>query len=135
MMALGVSDPYCRFITPAELASMKKYDVTGVGLNLGTAGEYASKTGRPLPPDQPADDTGVFVVGLSKGSPADLVRQCWEGEGGTETTVGNCCPSSSAKKVLSRLGVHLSLRMTPVLFIHRLACARATRCWRWMGLT
>jgi hypothetical protein len=73
-MALGLSDPYCRFISPAELNSMKKYDVTGVGLNLGTAGEYASKTGRPLPPNQPADDTGVFVVGLSKGSPADLVR-------------------------------------------------------------
>ena len=28
---------------------MKKYDVTGVGLNLGTADEYERKTGRPLP--------------------------------------------------------------------------------------
>ncbi|KAL6753977.1 ClpP/crotonase-like domain-containing protein [Haematococcus lacustris] len=71
MLARGLSDPYCRFITPAELAAMKKYDVTGVGLNLGTAAEYSQKTGRPLPPDQPADDSGVFVVGLSKGSPAD----------------------------------------------------------------
>jgi hypothetical protein len=44
MLAQGVSDPYCRFIPPAEFASMKKYDVTGVGLNLGTAEEYTKKT-------------------------------------------------------------------------------------------
>ena len=48
MLADGISDPYCRFITPAELAVMKKYDVTGVGLNLGTADEYVRKTGRQL---------------------------------------------------------------------------------------
>jgi hypothetical protein len=46
MLAQGVSDPYCRFIPPAEFASMKKYDVTGVGLNLGTAEEYTKKTVR-----------------------------------------------------------------------------------------
>lgn len=44
MLARGVSDPYCRFITPEEFATMKKYDVTGVGLNLGTAEEYIKKT-------------------------------------------------------------------------------------------
>ena len=44
MLALGVSDPYCRFISPSDFASMKKYDVTGVGLNLGTAEEYLKKT-------------------------------------------------------------------------------------------
>lgn len=44
MLAQGVADPYCRFIPPAEFASMKKYDVTGVGLNLGTAEEYTKKT-------------------------------------------------------------------------------------------
>ena len=48
MLADGISDPYCRFITPTELAVMKKYDVTGVGLNLGTADEYVRKTGRQL---------------------------------------------------------------------------------------
>lgn len=46
MLAQGVSDPYCRFIPPAEFQSMKKYDVTGVGLNLGTAEEYIKKTVR-----------------------------------------------------------------------------------------
>ena len=44
MLARGLSDPYCRYITPSELAAMKKYDVTGVGLNLGTAEEYVRKT-------------------------------------------------------------------------------------------
>lgn len=44
MLAQGVSDPYCRFIEPSEFASMKKYDVTGVGLNLGTGEEFTKKT-------------------------------------------------------------------------------------------
>lgn len=43
-MAWGLSDPYCRFISPEELSAMKKYDVTGVGLNLGTGVEYTRKT-------------------------------------------------------------------------------------------
>jgi hypothetical protein len=46
MLARGVADPYCRFITPGEFASMRKYDVTGVGLNLGTGEEYVRKTVR-----------------------------------------------------------------------------------------
>ena len=46
MMARGVSDPYCRFITPSELNGMRKYDVTGIGLNLGTPQEYTRKTVR-----------------------------------------------------------------------------------------
>ncbi|WIA44148.1 hypothetical protein OEZ86_010486 [Tetradesmus obliquus] len=73
MLAQGVADPYCRFIPPAEFASMKKYDVTGVGLNLGTAEEYTKKTGRALPQSAAAADPngGVWVVGLSKGSEAD----------------------------------------------------------------
>ena len=44
MIAYGLKDPYCRFIPPSELQAMKKYDVTGVGLNLGTAEEYVLKT-------------------------------------------------------------------------------------------
>ncbi|GLC77774.1 hypothetical protein PLESTM_001141200 [Pleodorina starrii] len=44
MLARGLSDPYCRFIGPSELEAMKKYDVSGVGLNLGTATEYVVKT-------------------------------------------------------------------------------------------
>lgn len=71
MLARGLSDPYCRFVPASELAAMKKYDVSGVGLNLGTAREFEVKTGNPLPPRDPSAGEGVFVVGVSKGSPAD----------------------------------------------------------------
>ncbi len=68
MLAGGLSDPYCRFITPAEVAVMKKYDVTGVGLNLGTALEYERKTGRPLPGGQvAAEQDGRRVDGMCGG--------------------------------------------------------------------
>lgn len=46
MMAKGISDPYSRFITPSDFSSMRKYDVSGVGLNLGTAEEFVLKTGK-----------------------------------------------------------------------------------------
>jgi hypothetical protein len=44
MVARGLEDRYCRYLTPSELSAMMKYDVTGVGLNLGTAKEYTAKT-------------------------------------------------------------------------------------------
>ncbi|KAG2438588.1 hypothetical protein HXX76_005138 [Chlamydomonas incerta] len=79
MLARGLSDPYCRFIGPAELDAMKKYDVSGVGLNLGTAAEYVVKTGNelPAPRDPAAPGEGVYVVGVSRGSAADVagIRQ------------------------------------------------------------
>lgn len=40
----ALRDPYSRFITPPEFSAMLKYDVSGVGLNLGTAEEFANKT-------------------------------------------------------------------------------------------
>ena len=43
-MLAELDDPYSRFIPPAEFASMLKYDVSGVGLNLGTAEEFVNKT-------------------------------------------------------------------------------------------
>lgn len=49
MMAFGLGDPYSRFINPSEFRSMLKYDITTVGLNLGTAEEFSRKTGYPLP--------------------------------------------------------------------------------------
>ncbi|KAL4423011.1 hypothetical protein ABPG77_005491 [Micractinium sp. CCAP 211/92] len=68
-------DPYSRFVTPSEFASMLKYDVSGVGLNLGTAEEYANKTGQQLPEGRGAGSEaggeGVWVVGLIKGLAAD----------------------------------------------------------------
>lgn len=44
MVARGLRDPYSRFITPSEFSAMLKYDVSGVGLNLGTAEEFVNKT-------------------------------------------------------------------------------------------
>jgi C-terminal processing protease CtpA/Prc len=111
MLARAVRDPYTRLIPPEEFAAMARYDVTGVGLNLGTAEEYVRKTGRALPArvfgggggeglgaaatgatteavaaapattapatPPPPGTGGVWVVGLSKGSAADVagVRQ------------------------------------------------------------
>ncbi|KXZ42218.1 hypothetical protein GPECTOR_180g254 [Gonium pectorale] len=94
LLARGLSDPYCRFIGPAELDAMKKYDVSGVGLNLGTANEFVVKTGNDLPaPRDPSSGEGVYVVGVSKGSPADVagIRQgdellAVQGESLAETT-------------------------------------------------
>ncbi len=78
-----LKDPYSRFISPEEFSAMVKYDVSGVGLNLGTLEELKAKTG--LEPTASADgktrsssDTdqsgslqGVWVVGLIRGSAAD----------------------------------------------------------------
>ncbi len=44
LLAAGLSDPYTRLLSPAELASMRKYDMSGVGLNLGTADDLTRKT-------------------------------------------------------------------------------------------
>ena len=52
MLAYGLKDPYMRFITPAEFEAMRKYDVTGVGLNLATAEEFTRKSGMQLPEDR-----------------------------------------------------------------------------------
>ncbi|KAG1653748.1 hypothetical protein FOA52_009156 [Chlamydomonas sp. UWO 241] len=77
MMSAGLSDPYCRFVSKGELAVMKKYDVTGVGMNLASGDEYVRKTGRQLPQRYAAgggsggDGDGVFVVGVSQGSASD----------------------------------------------------------------
>lgn len=41
----GVGDPYTRFITPQQFEAMGVYDVTGVGMNLGSTDEYSRKVG------------------------------------------------------------------------------------------
>ncbi|EFN55775.1 hypothetical protein CHLNCDRAFT_145217 [Chlorella variabilis] len=68
-------DPYTRFVPAADFAAMRKYDVSGVGLNLGTAEEFANKTGLALPEGRPSSSQaaaeGVWVLGLIRGSAAD----------------------------------------------------------------
>jgi C-terminal processing protease CtpA/Prc len=93
-MLAALRDPYSRFITPEEFGGMMKYDVSGVGLNLGTQQELRAKTGLgPPPPPEPsaaaaaagggagvpsaaaagggAEGGGVWVVGLIRGSAAE----------------------------------------------------------------
>lgn len=43
-MLRTLRDPYSRFVSPQEFSAMLKYDVSGVGLNLGTAEEFVNKT-------------------------------------------------------------------------------------------
>lgn len=72
MLAKGTSDPYTRFITPEEFESMRKYDVTGVGLHLGTAEEFVRKTGLRLPEGH--DESEVSLI-----KAASVVHQ-WNGK-------------------------------------------------------
>lgn len=45
-MLSELRDPYSRFVSPRDFQSMLKYDVSGVGLNLGTAEDLEAKTVR-----------------------------------------------------------------------------------------
>lgn len=49
MLGKGCSDPYTRYISPYEFSSIVKYDVSGVGLNLGSPEDYVKKARRSLP--------------------------------------------------------------------------------------
>lgn len=91
LLAFQLSDPYSRFLSPEEFAAMARYDITGVGLNLGSADEYERKVGErppgatssfpsssspsssssPPPAAQQNDAPGVWVIGVIRGSPAD----------------------------------------------------------------
>ena len=52
LLSEGVGDPYTRFITPQQFEAMGVYDVTGVGMNLGSTDEYARKVGFDRPTEQ-----------------------------------------------------------------------------------
>lgn len=67
-MVLRLKDPYSRFLSPSEFSSMSKYDISGVGLNLGSKQDLEEKTG--LHPEYSATG-GAWVVGLIRDSAAD----------------------------------------------------------------
>ena len=48
-------------LTPEEFESMRKYDVTGVGLHLGTAEEFVRKTGLKLPAGHDESEVGSYA--------------------------------------------------------------------------
>lgn len=64
-MLVTLQDPYSRFLTPQQFAQLAKYDVTGVGLNIGE--EMGEEGGPPR----------LKVLGIVLGSPSQLagVRQ------------------------------------------------------------
>jgi len=72
MLARGLSDPYTRFISPQDFEGMKKYDVTGVGLNLGSREEFVRKVRRDATRGRNEKDEGVWVLGLLKDSQAEV---------------------------------------------------------------
>lgn len=67
-MVLRLKDPYSRFLSPSEFSSMSKYDISGVGLNLGSKQDLEEKTG--LHPEY-SETGGAWVVGLIRDSAAD----------------------------------------------------------------
>lgn len=44
MLSKGLDDPYTRFVTREEFSSLVKYDVSGVGMNVGTADDFVKNT-------------------------------------------------------------------------------------------
>lgn len=43
MMASGLNDPFAKLTPADEFGNMQKYDMTGVGLNIGTSEEFYQK--------------------------------------------------------------------------------------------
>ncbi|MCO5557155.1 hypothetical protein L7F22_010714 [Adiantum nelumboides] len=58
-MLSGLHDPYTRFITPAELKQLSKYDMTGIGISIGEAGAEDN-------------EAALHVVGVVLGSSGQL---------------------------------------------------------------
>ena len=70
MLASGVADPYTRFFEPEDFTRRlaSKYDVTGVGLNIGSERDYQERVGGA----GPRVDGSLRVVGLVSGSAGDV---------------------------------------------------------------
>ncbi|KAJ7549831.1 hypothetical protein O6H91_07G071200 [Diphasiastrum complanatum] len=58
-MLSTLDDPFTRFLTPGEFTKMSKYDITGIGINIG---ESRDENG----------DNHLKVLGIVLGSPAQL---------------------------------------------------------------
>lgn len=52
LLVEGVGDPYTRFVTPQQFEAMSVFDVTGIGLNLGSTDDYSRKVGFDRPTDE-----------------------------------------------------------------------------------
>lgn len=109
MLAKGTSDPYTRFITPEEFESMRKYDVTGVGLHLGTAEEFVKKTGLQLPPGhQESEVSGSCLVTGSCLHVYCLIQSC-------------CCAPTYVSKHAASLR-HYAASLSCITVLQHYAC-------------
>eukprot|EP00803_Ostreobium_quekettii_P000040 evm.model.scf_1739.1 EVM.evm.TU.scf_1739.1 scf_1739:6103-14239(+) len=73
MLARGLRDPYTRLVLPADFDAMRKYDISGIGINVGTADELRQKTATSIPAGREGRGSGegVWVLGLLKDSLGD----------------------------------------------------------------
>lgn len=87
MLEKGLNDPYARITPKEEFSKLAKYDMTGVGLNVGSGEEYMQRTvilyflifflmvvfQQMKPPGSGKNPSeGIWVLGLIKGSVSDL---------------------------------------------------------------
>ncbi|KAK9797379.1 hypothetical protein WJX73_007798 [Symbiochloris irregularis] len=70
LLVEGVGDPYTRFVTPQQFEGMSVFDVTGIGLNLGSTDDYSRKVGFDRPADQLSPEA-IWVLATVKGSAAE----------------------------------------------------------------
>jgi C-terminal peptidase prc len=70
-------DPYTRFLYPKEFDRLAKYDISGIGINLGTRDEYVTRVDKNLPMEIDKEDGMFLVLGVIKDSPSELagIRQ------------------------------------------------------------
>jgi len=71
MIAKGLKDPYAKLISADEFRTMQKYDMTGVGLNVGSSEEFYQKVSSKIPGGKKTSGDGIWVMGLLKGSASE----------------------------------------------------------------
>eukprot|EP00210_Caulerpa_lentillifera_P006671 g6374.t1 len=72
MLERGLNDPYARITPKEEFSKMVKYDMTGVGLNVGSGTDFIQRTQKKPPGIGKNNPEGIWVLGLIKGSVSDL---------------------------------------------------------------
>ena len=115
-MISSLGDPYSRFVSPDEFSSMAKYDVSGIGLNLGTRTELRTKTGLEPAQERERQGEGVWVVGLIRGSPAEVagMKQGDQILATNGTEIGDTSPFAVASSFSSSDGSGTATTTTPI---------------------
>ncbi|KAG6547057.1 hypothetical protein Mapa_011307 [Marchantia paleacea] len=98
-MLATLNDPYTRFLTPDQFLQLSKYDVTGVGLNIGEIEGNAT--------------TSLRVLGIVLGSPAQMmgVRQGDELVAVNGTTVRGMSAFEAASLIQGPKGTPVTIQL------------------------